>query len=46
MVIAVDSIIDMIRTATNVTGASVAALIVDQTEKRKEYKVEELVQRA
>lgn len=46
MVIAVDSIIDMIRTATNVTGASVAALIVDQTEKRKEYKIEELVQRA
>ncbi len=46
MVIAVDSIIDMIRTATNVTGASVAALVVDQTEKRKEYKVEELVQRA
>lgn len=45
MVIAVDSIIDMIRTATNVTGASVAALIVDQTEKRKEYKVEESVQR-
>ncbi|MBO3312792.1 dicarboxylate/amino acid:cation symporter [Clostridium perfringens] len=46
MVIAVDSIIDMIRTATNVTGASVAALIVDQTEKRKEYKVEESIQRA
>lgn len=46
MVIAVDSIIDMIRTATNVTGASVAALIVDQTEKRKEYKVKESVQRA
>ncbi|EOU1601497.1 dicarboxylate/amino acid:cation symporter [Clostridium perfringens] len=46
MVIAVDSIIDMIRTDTNVTGASVAALIVDQTEKRKEYKVEESVQRA
>ena len=46
MVIAVDSIIDMIRTATNVTGASVAALIVDQTEKRKEYKVEASVQRA
>lgn len=46
MVIAVDSIIDMIRTATNVTGTSVAALVVDQTEKRKEYKVEELVQRA
>lgn len=39
MVIAVDSIIDMIRTATNVTGASVAALIVNQTEKRKEYKI-------
>lgn len=38
MVIAVDSIIDMIRTATNVTGASVAALIVTETEKRKEYK--------
>lgn len=37
MVIAVDSIIDMIRTATNVTGASVAALIVDETEKKKEY---------
>ncbi|EGT3616161.1 dicarboxylate/amino acid:cation symporter [Clostridium perfringens] len=37
MVIAVDSIIDMIRTATNVTGASVAALIVDETEKNKEY---------
>ena len=46
MVIAVDYIIDMIRTATNVTGVSVAALIVDQTEKRKEYKVEESVQRA
>ncbi|MGV2803823.1 cation:dicarboxylase symporter family transporter [Clostridium perfringens] len=46
MVIAVDSIIDMIRTTTNVTGASVAALIVDQTEKRKEYKVEESLQRA
>ncbi|WP_415334490.1 dicarboxylate/amino acid:cation symporter [Clostridium perfringens] len=46
MVIAVDSIIDMIRTATNVTGVSVAALIVDQTEKRKEYKVQESVQRA
>lgn len=46
MVIAVDSISDMIRTATNVTGASVAALVVDQTEKRKEYKVEASVQRA
>ncbi|PWX17621.1 dicarboxylate/amino acid:cation symporter [Clostridium perfringens] len=39
MVIAVDSIIDMIRTATNVTGASVAALVVDQTEKRKNIKL-------
>lgn len=39
MVIAVDSIIDMIRTATNVTGASVAALIVDQTEKEKNIKL-------
>ena len=49
MVIAVDSIIDMIRTATNVTGASVAALIVDQTEKNiklknhyKEHKIKTL----
>lgn len=31
MVLAVDSIIDMIRTATNVTGAAVTALIVDRT---------------
>jgi len=35
MVIAVDSIIDMMRTATNVTGSAVAALVVDETEKRK-----------
>lgn len=35
MVIAVDSIIDMMRTATNVTGAAVTALVVDETEKRK-----------
>lgn len=35
MVIAVDAIIDMMRTLTNVTGASVAALVVDETEKRK-----------
>jgi len=35
MIIAVDSIIDMIRTATNVTGASVAALIVNETENKK-----------
>lgn len=46
MVIAVDSIIDMIRTATNVTGASVAALVVDQTEKRKEYEVNSIAQEA
>ncbi|MDZ4993797.1 cation:dicarboxylase symporter family transporter [Clostridium perfringens] len=46
MVIAVDSIIDMIRTATNVTGASVAALVVDQTEKRKEYEVHSIAQEA
>lgn len=39
MVIAVDSIIDMMRTATNVTGAAVTALVVDRTEKRKEEKV-------
>ena len=37
MVIAVDSIIDMMRTTTNVTGSAVAALIVDETEKRKKY---------
>ena len=35
MVIAVDAIIDMMRTATNVTGSAVAALVVDETEKRK-----------
>ncbi|HAK41697.1 MAG TPA: dicarboxylate/amino acid:cation symporter, partial [Clostridium sp.] len=35
MVIAVDTIIDMMRTATNVTGSAVAALVVDETEKRK-----------
>lgn len=38
MVIAVDSIIDMMRTTTNVTGSAVAALLVDETEKRKKYK--------
>ncbi|MEG1482179.1 dicarboxylate/amino acid:cation symporter [Clostridium sp.] len=37
MVIAVDSVIDMMRTTTNVTGSAVAALIVDETEKRKVY---------
>lgn len=35
MVIAVDAIIDMVRTMTNVTGTSVTALVVDETEKRK-----------
>ena len=35
MVMAVDAIIDMMRTATNVTGSAVAALVVDETEKRK-----------
>ncbi|EOR27665.1 sodium:dicarboxylate symporter family protein [Clostridium sartagoforme AAU1] len=38
MVMAVDAIIDMMRTATNVTGSAVAALVVDETEKRKENK--------
>ncbi|WP_346868351.1 MULTISPECIES: dicarboxylate/amino acid:cation symporter [unclassified Clostridium] len=38
MIIAVDSIIDMMRTATNVTGSAVAALVVDETEKRKAAK--------
>ncbi|WP_291649674.1 dicarboxylate/amino acid:cation symporter [Clostridium sp.] len=35
MVMAVDAIIDMMRTATNVTGSAVTALVVDETEKRK-----------
>lgn len=35
MVIAVDSVIDMIRTTTNVTGSAVAAVVVNETEKRK-----------
>ena len=35
MVIAVDAIIDMMRTLTNVTGSAVTALVVDETEKRK-----------
>lgn len=35
MVIAVDAIIDMMRTLTNVTGSAVAAVVVDETEKRK-----------
>ncbi|KMT22296.1 dicarboxylate/amino acid:cation symporter [Clostridium cylindrosporum] len=35
MVMAVDSVIDMARTATNVTGSAVTALVVDESEKRK-----------
>ena len=35
MVIAVDAIIDMMRTLTNVTGVAVAAVVVDEVEKRK-----------
>lgn len=35
MIIAVDSVIDMMRTATNVTGAAVVAKVVDATEKRR-----------
>lgn len=35
MVMAVDAIIDMMRTATNVTGSAVTALVVDESEKRK-----------
>ncbi|WP_300379412.1 dicarboxylate/amino acid:cation symporter [Clostridium sp.] len=39
MVLAVDAVIDMMRTATNVTGSAVAALVVDETEKRKSAKL-------
>lgn len=39
MVIAVDAIIDMMRTMTNVTGSAVAAVVVDETEKRKKEKL-------
>ncbi len=35
IVMAVDPVIDMMRTMTNVTGAAVTALVVDETEKRK-----------
>lgn len=35
MVMAVDPLLDMMRTATNVTGTAVTALVVDETEKRK-----------
>ncbi|MGG7212834.1 dicarboxylate/amino acid:cation symporter [Clostridium nigeriense] len=38
MVMAVDAIIDMMRTMTNVTGSAVAAVVVDETEKRKKEK--------
>lgn len=39
MVMAVDAIIDMMRTLTNVTGTAVTALVVDETEKRKKEKL-------
>ena len=39
MVMAVDAIIDMMRTMTNVTGSAVAAVVVDETEKRKKSKL-------
>lgn len=42
MVIAVDSVIDMIRTTTNVTGSAVAAVVVDETEKRKNKNIENI----
>lgn len=38
MILAVDALIDMMRTMTNVTGAAVAAVVVDETEKRKKLK--------
>ena len=38
MVIAVDAIIDMMRTMTNVTGTAVTAVVVDEIEKRKKGK--------
>lgn len=40
MVIAVDAIIDMMRTLTNVTGSAVTAVVVDEIEKRKKVKSE------
>lgn len=40
MVMAVDAVIDMMRTLTNVTGSAVAAVVVDETEKRKLGKAE------
>ncbi|MBS5939670.1 dicarboxylate/amino acid:cation symporter [Clostridium sp.] len=40
MVMAVDAVIDMMRTLTNVTGSAVAAVVVDETEKRKLDKAE------
>ena len=35
MILAVDALIDMMRTMTNVTGAAVTAVVVDETEKRR-----------
>ncbi|MGL4774573.1 MAG: dicarboxylate/amino acid:cation symporter [Clostridium sp.] len=43
MVIAVDAIIDMIRTATNVTGASVTAVVVDCLENKSVLVKEQLI---
>ncbi|TGY42773.1 dicarboxylate/amino acid:cation symporter [Clostridium sartagoforme] len=43
MVMAVDAVIDMMRTLTNVTGSAVAAVVVDETEKRKLDKAEKQV---
>ncbi|GAB6169763.1 dicarboxylate/amino acid:cation symporter [Clostridium carnis] len=43
LVMAVDTIIDMIRTTTNVTGASVAAVVVYESEKRKELNYDKKV---
>lgn len=40
MVMAVDAVIDMMRTLTNVTGSAVTAVVVDETEKRKLAKAE------
>lgn len=44
MVMAVDAIIDMIRTATNVTGAGVAAVVVNELESKKVKKKSTILQ--
>ena len=43
MVMAVDAVIDMMRTLTNVTGSAVTAVVVDETEKRKIAKAEKKI---